>query len=295
MYVIRPKLFRRVFIILLISTFLPYSAFAQADQGMDVLYRRAVQDTLQGKPLVIHITVALCDNRVIFCGNERLGNGDNLSTNLYWGAMFGYYQMFMKSKEWEKVYESTINDTILRRVVFRRTVAPNKFWKDQGIKNNFEVYVVLDAYRGMDIKKAVEDYFRYLYTDESLAITFGEKQIIAGGQSHIIGYAGHDYLMGVDEWPFSEIERKGNLTRGTFVLACLSEHYFKERIAGDNTHILLLTRSLMAPEAYTALALIEAFLKGENYQGILDASARAYAQYQKISGKAALKVFTNGN
>jgi len=49
----------------------------------------------------IHVFVALCDNKYqgITRVSAALGNGQNLNTNLYWGALYGIRTYFKKSNE----------------------------------------------------------------------------------------------------------------------------------------------------------------------------------------------------
>lgn len=52
---------------------------------------------------VIHVFVALADNvnQGIVPVSASLGNGDNASTNLYWGAAFGIRTFFSKNRDWQ--------------------------------------------------------------------------------------------------------------------------------------------------------------------------------------------------
>ncbi len=43
---------------------------AQAGDALDPLYDRIAADLKQGKPLVVTVHVALCDNNIIWCGGE---------------------------------------------------------------------------------------------------------------------------------------------------------------------------------------------------------------------------------
>jgi len=55
---------------------------------------------------------------------------------------------------------------------------------------------------------------------------------------------------------------------------------------------LLLTTGNMAPEAYVLLAAVESWLtNGDKKQAIGQSAARAYARYQKISVRAASRLF----
>ena len=46
------------------------------------------RDVAAGKPLVVHVTVALCSNDQVDCGSGVAGRPGDLAHNLYWGAIF---------------------------------------------------------------------------------------------------------------------------------------------------------------------------------------------------------------
>jgi len=50
----------------------------------------------------------------------------------------------------------------------------------------------------------------------------------------------------------------------------------------------------MAPEAYTLKAALDGWIAGETSEEIRERAAAAYAKYQKISEKAAIKLFATG-
>ncbi|WP_211710240.1 hypothetical protein [Mucilaginibacter xinganensis] len=51
----------------------------------------------------IHVFVALCDNKYqgIIPVPAKLGNGQELDNNLYWGSGYGVRTYFKRSKEWK--------------------------------------------------------------------------------------------------------------------------------------------------------------------------------------------------
>jgi hypothetical protein len=63
------------------------TAVARADEpALDALYDDVARDLAAGKPLVVEVEVALCDNTIITCGGRGLGDGDDLERNLYWAT-----------------------------------------------------------------------------------------------------------------------------------------------------------------------------------------------------------------
>ena len=124
------------------STFLKYIFYFALFQSL------SISGFSQTAKRTIHVFVALCDNehQGIVPVPQHLGNGNDPENNLYWGAMYGVKTYFKKSKDW-KLVQSINNpkDEILERLIFRQI--------------NYNVYIVADAYRGKEIKKAVIEFF----------------------------------------------------------------------------------------------------------------------------------------
>ena len=59
----------------------------------------------QRDTLVVHVFVALCDNRNqgIIPVPAALGNGQDPEKNLYWGAMYGVRGFLSRSSDWKAV------------------------------------------------------------------------------------------------------------------------------------------------------------------------------------------------
>ena len=64
------------------------------DTWLARLYDTVAADLALGKPLVVHVHVPLCSNELIWCGNERLGDGDSPRSNLYWATSGGFRGWF---------------------------------------------------------------------------------------------------------------------------------------------------------------------------------------------------------
>src|SRR6476661_8623706 len=80
---------------------LPAAAIAQSSPTP------AKIEKLHNNVKVIHVLVALCDNinQGIVPVSARLGNGQDPTTNLYWGAAFGVKTFFSKSQQWTKILD----------------------------------------------------------------------------------------------------------------------------------------------------------------------------------------------
>lgn len=232
---------------------------------------------------VVHVFVALADNehQGIVPVPAALGNGDDPSRNLYWGAAFGVRTFFARSKDWKQI-DFTLHrkGAVVETAIFRH--------------NDSETYVVADAYRGSEIKQALADFFSAAAGTDA-PVQLGSPN---GGPTYVnkkadlVVYVGHDGLM---DFP---VERTfpGNhdTKRQVIVLACASKQYFAAPLKPAGAIPLLWTTNLMAPEAYTLKAALDGWIAGETDEQIRQRAAAAYARYQRISQSAALKLFATG-
>ena len=95
----------------------------------------------------VHVFVALADNQHqgIVPVPAKLGNGEDAEHNLYWGSAYGVKTFFSRSGDWARIRcGEKPKAEILERCVFRHRTA--------------NVYLVADAYRGIEIKQAILDF-----------------------------------------------------------------------------------------------------------------------------------------
>jgi hypothetical protein len=234
----------------------------------------------------IHVFVALCDNehQGIVPVPPFLGDGDNPRENLYWGASMGMKTYLKASGEWQ-LLSSTENSpeaVVLERCVFKHRSA--------------NVYLVADAYRGREIRRAVADFLKAAagQDGEEAALGEGSRRISLriGGSADLLAYVGHNGLMDfqLDRHP----KGSGDAERDAIVLACKSKAYFSKALAEGGAHPLLWTTGLMAPEAYALKAAIDGWILGESGEKIRLRSAQAYHRFQKCGLKAAQNLFATG-
>lgn len=253
--------------------------------GLDPLYRRIARDLKAGRPLVITVHVALCSNRSIWCGSKKLGNGDKPRTNLYWGGASGLTAWFRyRRKGYKQVFrDGGDGKVVVDRVVYRRRVGwISKRWKRFGVTKPFDVYLVGLAYRGRHIGKAVDALIRQTATGagSTLKLKTG-KTIAIGGRGHLVGYAGHNYLMDTGgRWKWPKITRKRPV--GYFMLACMSAQYLAPRLTHKLTHAVLLTRVFMYPGAFTIDGLIRALSFAQRQRAVFRKGCAYYARYSKV-------------
>ena len=210
-------------------------------------------------PLRVHVTVALCDNATqgIVPVPAAIGDGNDPRTNLYWGAMYGV-KSWLKRDGWKVEKADSPHPYVLERLIARKTIAGR------------EVLLVADAWRGSRIREAIT--------------SFLERASGEGG-ADVVAYVGHDGLMEFDVEP--RVHRATAKPR-SIVLACASLQYFAKHLERAGSAPLLLTTGLMAPEAYTLTAAIDAHVRGGN---VREAAAQADHKYQKCGVGAARRLF----
>lgn len=230
---------------------------------------------------VIHVLVALCDNdnQGIVPVPRQIGNGQNPSTNLYWGCGYGVKSFFKKQKEWKLIaIKNNPTDCIYERLIFKH--------KDSLI------YLVADAYNGAMIKQTIIDFLDYSAGKKEVLIRIDSITIKAGGKSNLICYTGHDGLMDftLDAYP----SNSNNNKREVIILACASKQYFYNHIKKTGAHPLLWTTNLMCPEAYTLYAAIDSWIIKDTPLITREKAAQAYNRYQKCGIKGARNLLVTG-
>lgn len=229
----------------------------------------------------IYLQVALCDNKYqgIVPVPEKIGNGQEPGSNLYWGAAFGIKTFFRKSKHWELISARTPNDTILERLIFRH-------------KQHKEVYLVADAYNGKYIKQCTIDLLNNSAGSIKDTVMVADKALGIKGHATTLAYIGHDGLM---DFQLNETFRNTDkIKRDIFVLACFSKKFFAPYVKDANVEPVLWTSHLMAPEAYIIHDALEAYLNNASREQVRAQAAAAYAKYQKCSLKAAKNLLITG-
>jgi hypothetical protein len=237
--------------------------------------------SVQAQAKVIHVFVALCDNinQGIVPVPAKIGNGQDANNNLYWGCGFGVRTFFKKDTDWTLLEQKKNPQAgILERCVFKHTKSGS--------------ILVADAYDGALIKTCIDDFMLACSGKLSRSINIGDLKVEAGGSADLICYTGHDGLM---EFSLDESKYSAPATpKSTIVLACISKSYFSTYLKKTNSYPLVWTTGLMAPEAYTLEAGVEAWIAGKSAEEVRSAAAAAYSKYQKCSLNAARKLLVTG-
>ncbi|MDQ3047287.1 MAG: hypothetical protein M3R27_07040 [Bacteroidota bacterium] len=232
------------------------------------------------QPKVIHAFVALCDNKSqgIVPVPEKIGNGDDPDSNLYWGCGYGVRTFFKKSQEWKLISKrKNVSSVILERCVFKRI--------------SMDAYFVADAYKGDKIRICNEKFFEAASGNSADTIMVSEKPIQLANSS-LVCYVGHDGLMDftIDMYP----KKKGTDKKDVIILACSSRSYYKKGIQEAGANPILWTTNLMCPEAYTLKAAMDGWLLHESGEQIRTRAAEAYHKYLKCGIKGARGLLVTG-
>jgi hypothetical protein len=250
---------------------------------------RLEQDAEAGRALVVHVVVALCDNKYqgIVPVPEQLGNGQDPRNNLYWGAMYGVRSFMTRSAGWRVVAKlPQLREGILEKIVLHKRVGRGS--------RTVDVYAVAEAWDGKEIRSATKRFLQMAAgrKPENIKVETvnGPQNVTAGGASHLISYIGHNGLMdfSLDDTPRNSATAK---PRSAIALACKSKPYFQKLLAKAGAHGLLLTTGFMAPEAYTLDAAICSWAVGEEPSKVREKAAQAYNRYQKCGVEAAKRLF----
>lgn len=238
------------------------------------------------KPRTVHVFVALADNdhQGIVPVARILGNGEDPEHNLYWGSAYGVKAFFSHAPEWERLgCSQKPKPAVLERCIFRHQQAA--------------VFLIADAYRGLEIKQAILDFLDSAAGGGVLSISATKKSgddlklPIYGGAS-LLAYIGHDGLMDFQIPKY--LRRKDGTHRDAIVLACASKQFFGDAIRAGGAYPLLWTTNLMAPEAYTLKSALDGWIAGEDHEQIRGRAAGAYDKYQKCGMRAAQRLFATG-
>jgi len=254
-----------------LASVLPFGAHAHAQDA---------------KLRTVHVFVALADNQHqgIVPVAPVLGNGEDPARNLYWGSAYGVKTFFSRSPEWERL--SCVQKpkaAILERCVFKYRTA--------------NVYLISDAYRGIEIKQAIWDFLDSAAGGGADTVVVsvpptGNVNLPAHGGATLLAYIGHDGLMDFQLPHYPQQTDAGH--REAIVLACASKQFFGEAVRASGAYPLLWTTGLMAPEAYTLKSALDGWIAAENREQVRDRAAGAYDKYQKCGIRAAHRLLTTG-
>jgi hypothetical protein len=267
-------------LLVLIALAMPASAAPATDDWLAGLTDRVVDDLAAGKKRVVEVHVPLCDNTILACGNAKLGDGDTPGTNLYWATTPGFGQWFVrKGSGWQHVSaltEDTGDKDVLEKHVYRRTLATPAAWRKRGAPKRYELELVIRAWRGSAIDRALAAY---------AADISG-----TGTSAQLVAFVGHNRLMDLDEykWPAA-----GTEVKGAIAIACHTASYMKKQVSAATRVPLLMTNDYLFSNAAPLEAAVLAFAQGGGYAEIRRDAATAYAGVRKRPVSRIIGAFTN--
>ena len=255
-------------------------------------------------PRTVHVFVALCDNEFqgIVKVPVKIGNGDDLKNNLYWGASEGLKAYFSTQKDWALVESSKVHSLPRLRLpsLLSEPAEPtdNPVLERCIYRHATGAWLVADAYRGRTIETALKDFLAAAAGEskEMLAVKTdkGDLELPLGGGAALVAYIGHNGLMDFDiPMPSSTPTTSSNSGRQAIVLCCKSDLYFRDRLKAVGARPILLTTQFMYPGSFLLKNALDGWLKNETRSQIRTRVGQAYATNQKISIKAATGVFSN--
>lgn len=275
----------------------PAAAAQDGDRWLAGLQREIAKDLAAGKPLVVHVHVPLCDNDIIRCGNARLGDGDDPDRNLYWATSGGFRGWFnRRGSGWKQVLVERGGGDVAEVRVWRRRFRASRGLAAAG--RSFDAYVVATAWRGDEIRKAMDTYTRHLYGGDVETVTTGDgTRLSAGGGAHVVAYVGHNGWMDVARYDFARIGRtartRSKRIKGTIAVACITEDYLSPQISSASRVPLLMTRWLLFAGAHSFEGAVTALAEGRDLAGIRRAAVRNYARGQGKTPRQVSGGFTN--
>ncbi|QDG53437.1 hypothetical protein FIV42_22630 [Persicimonas caeni] len=253
-------------------------------RSLDGLYERIAKDLKGGKPLVIASYYGMWQARA-----------DQPDRNLNWGVYYGHKTMLMRAKkdghiaknykhtDWKRVHRAESDADPMRVLVFHQEVEPNARWKKLGVQKSFDVYLVMEAWQGQEA--AAKAMVRGLRQNKGRDIAIDDETTINTGQAQVTGYFGHNFFYDYVDFYWDGLDDiKGDIARptGVFAVGCKTARVPGfGRLITPNAYAVLYSRTLMASEGYSTLALADGLLRALDSKAMVGLADRTYRYFQK--------------
>lgn len=247
------------------------------------------QKIANGKPLVVHIFVPLCDNehQGIVPTTASLGNGFSLRTNLYWATTNGMKRYFKEKKEWKflqsikNIYQDSV---VLERVIFKRTYP-----------NQAVVYLVADAYRGDKMLETLNHFSRAMSNNYTKKITLSDNTTIdIHGGADLVVFNGHNGLLDFAKDVPKKFYNTTNSQKDMVAIACFANEYFEWEALRAQAYPLVRAKSTLHPGAFVVSAIIDDWVMLKSIEEMRLSAGKAYCEIHNCSAKTSKNLFYTG-
>lgn len=234
---------------------------------------------------IIHIYTVLADSERQFMLNIPRENarGDELNSNYYWGSETGLACVLDKSKDWTLIYKDTSGKLVLERRVY-------SYLYDE------DVFIVADAYKGVDIKEALYDYTRALSGQNIDKFSFNFEsqhyEISSGGASDLTVYFGHNILFDINFTNFPS--KADDYKHFTIVYTYYGSEYFRDAINKAEATAVLWTYGMMVPEAKTLVSVLTTWANESTIKAVRSEARKIYKSIHGVDEKTVSKIFISG-
>jgi hypothetical protein len=257
----------------------------QKPRPLDPLYERIAADIQADKPLVITSYYGMWHAR-----------SDTPDKNLNWGVYYGHKTMLERAKkdshiaknyehtDWTRVHRNTSEADPLRVLVFHQKVTPNARWKSLGVDKPFDVYLVMEAWQ--DQEDAARAMALTLRQKKGRTLELDDETSLDTGSAQVTGYFGHNLFYDYNNFDWRGLDRiKGTLKRptGVFAIGCKTARVPGfGRLITQNAFAVLYSRTLMASEGYSTLALTDGLMRALDSKEMVTLGDRSYRYFQKL-------------
>jgi len=207
------------------------------------------------------IIVSLADNenQGIVPIKASLGNGQDPKNNLYWGALYGAKTHFNRVEDWSVTSSDSVNEAVLDSFLLKHAAHPT-------------TKILFEAWDGAKQKFALKAYLKDLRDETS--------------PNDLVCFVGHNALMDLSVANIPALPRAKNVNaergRKGSVIACRSAPFFEPHHEALGIDSYVMTKGLMAPEAYVLEGFLASWLNGEPANKAREAAAKQYSKFQKI-------------
>jgi hypothetical protein len=185
---------------------------------------------------------------------------------------------------WQLVHEQVGQKDPLRTLVFHQRIKPSSGWRAAGVVEPFDAYLVMQAFSSRE--DAAVAVARNLRQSVDRTVTLADGTVLDVGAAQAAGYVGHNLFYDYDdfEWDgFGGVSGDVASPKGVFAVGCKTGRVpgFHELVT-ENVFVLLFSRTLMAAEGYSTLALADALVGRLSSAQMVALGNRTYAYFQKL-------------